>query len=65
MTEALPETSTGEIARAAFDRISELAAKRTLIAIGPGIGTDDETRDVVLRLFADELPIRWWSMPTR
>ena len=44
MTEPLPETASGEIARAAFDRIAELAAKRTLIAIGPGIGTDDETR---------------------
>jgi NAD(P)H-hydrate epimerase len=51
MTEPLPETARGEIARAAFDRILELAAKRTLIAIGPGIGTDDETRDVVRRLF--------------
>jgi ADP-dependent NAD(P)H-hydrate dehydratase / NAD(P)H-hydrate epimerase len=53
MTEPLPETASGEIARAAFDRISELAAKRTLIAVGPGIGTDDETREVVLRMFAE------------
>jgi hydroxyethylthiazole kinase-like uncharacterized protein yjeF len=53
MTEPLPETASGEIARAAFDRISELATKRTLIAIGPGIGTNDETREVVLRLFVD------------
>jgi ADP-dependent NAD(P)H-hydrate dehydratase / NAD(P)H-hydrate epimerase len=53
MTEPLPETTAGAIARSAFDRIAELAAKRTLIAIGPGIGTDDETRDVVLRLFAE------------
>jgi NAD(P)H-hydrate epimerase len=53
MTEPLPETASGEIARAAFDRLLELGAKRTLIAIGPGIGTDDETRDVVLRLFAE------------
>jgi hydroxyethylthiazole kinase-like uncharacterized protein yjeF len=52
MTEPLPETASGRIARSAFDCISELAAKRTLIAIGPGIGTDDETRDVVLRLLA-------------
>jgi len=51
MTEPLPETASGEIARAAFDRIVELASKRTLVAIGPGIGTDDETRDVVVRLF--------------
>jgi hydroxyethylthiazole kinase-like uncharacterized protein yjeF len=53
MTEALPETTAGEISRAAFDRILELASKRTLIAIGPGIGTDDETREVVQRLFAE------------
>jgi hydroxyethylthiazole kinase-like uncharacterized protein yjeF len=53
MTEALPETGAGEISRAAFDVILKLAAKRTLIAIGPGIGTDDETRDVVRRLVAE------------
>lgn len=53
MTEPLPETPAGEIARAAYNRIVELAAKRTLVAIGPGIGTDDETRDVVRRLFAE------------
>ena len=53
MTEPLAETASGEIARSAIDRILELAAKRTLIAIGPGIGTDAETRDVVLRLFAE------------
>jgi ADP-dependent NAD(P)H-hydrate dehydratase / NAD(P)H-hydrate epimerase len=51
MMEPLPETSSGEIARAATERIEELAEKRTLIAIGPGIGTHRETRDVVARLF--------------
>jgi ADP-dependent NAD(P)H-hydrate dehydratase / NAD(P)H-hydrate epimerase len=34
------------------DRIYELAAKLTLTAIGPGIGTADETRDMVRTLFA-------------
>ena len=53
MTEALPETAAGEISRAAIDVILKLAAKRTLIAIGPGIGTGDETRDVVRRLVAE------------
>ncbi len=53
MMEPLPETPTGEIARSAFDRIVDLAGKRTLIAIGPGIGTNDETRDVVRRVFAE------------
>lgn len=51
MTEPLPETPSGEISRNAFDRIVELARKRTLVAIGPGIGTDDETRATVVRLF--------------
>ncbi|MGA2712368.1 MAG: NAD(P)H-hydrate dehydratase [Bryobacteraceae bacterium] len=55
MTEPLAETASGEIARAAFDRIVELAGKRTLVAIGPGIGTDDETRSTVMRLF-NEIP---------
>jgi ADP-dependent NAD(P)H-hydrate dehydratase / NAD(P)H-hydrate epimerase len=50
MSEPLPETAAGEIAEGAFDRIVELAGKRTLVAIGPGIGTHDETRRVVVRL---------------
>jgi NAD(P)H-hydrate epimerase len=55
MTEPLAETDGGEIARAAFDRIRDLASKRTLVAIGPGIGTGDETRATVMRLF-NEIP---------
>ncbi|MDE3196417.1 MAG: NAD(P)H-hydrate dehydratase [Acidobacteriota bacterium] len=51
MTEPLAETSSGAIARKALDRIHELAAARTLVAIGPGIGTDAETKSVVLDLF--------------
>jgi len=51
MTEPLPETSSGTIGRKALDRIRELAAKLTLTAIGPGIGTGDETREVVRTLF--------------
>ncbi|HEU5023189.1 MAG TPA: NAD(P)H-hydrate dehydratase [Bryobacteraceae bacterium] len=52
MTEPLPETASGEIARDALDVIRRLAEKRTLIAIGPGIGTDAETREVVTALYA-------------
>jgi hydroxyethylthiazole kinase-like uncharacterized protein yjeF len=51
MTEPLPETASGEIARSAFEHIVDLAGKRTLVAIGPGIGTDDETRATIMRLF--------------
>ena len=48
---ALAETASGVISRAALSRIQELAGKLTLIAIGPGIGTDNETRDVVRTIF--------------
>ncbi len=53
MTEPLAETPSGAISRSAFDRIVELSQKCTLTAIGPGMGTGDETKDVVLRLFAE------------
>lgn len=53
MMEGLPETKSGEIARSAFDRIVELGDKRSLIALGPGIGTSGETREVVRRLCAE------------
>jgi len=52
MTEPLPETASGEIARDGLDIIRRLADKRTLIAIGPGIGTDAETREIVTALYA-------------
>jgi NAD(P)H-hydrate epimerase len=51
MTEPLAETASGVISRGALERIRELASKRTLMAIGPGIGTDDETGEVVRTLF--------------
>lgn len=44
MTEPLPE-------RGALERILELAESRTLVAVGPGIGTSAETRELVRRLF--------------
>jgi NAD(P)H-hydrate epimerase len=53
MTEPLPETFDGTISRAAFERIMELAAKRSVLAMGPGIGTDDETKEVVRRIFLE------------
>ena len=53
MTEPLPETASGVLSAAAYDKIVELASTRTFIAIGPGLGTHDETRQVVARLFAE------------
>jgi NAD(P)H-hydrate epimerase len=52
MTEPLPETGGGEISREALDAIRRFADKRTLIAIGPGIGTGAETKEVVRTLYA-------------
>lgn len=52
MTEPLPETPEGVIAADALEHIRELASTRTVIAIGPGIGTHHETRGVVLDLFS-------------
>ncbi len=46
MTEPLPEMGS-------FSRIMELAETRTLVAIGPGLGTADETKTTVRRLFAE------------
>lgn len=54
MTVPLPETESGGIATTAYETIIELASSRTIVALGPGIGTHDETRTVVTRLF-DEL----------
>ena len=53
MMEGLPETTAGEIADSAFDRLVELASRRSVVAIGPGIGTHDQTRALVRRLFAE------------
>jgi NAD(P)H-hydrate epimerase len=53
MTEPLPETASGVLSKAALDRIKQLADKLTLVAIGPGIGAEEETQEVVHRLFED------------
>lgn len=47
MTESVAETDEGALAHAAFDRIAALASARDVVAIGPGIGTADETKALV------------------
>jgi NAD(P)H-hydrate epimerase len=51
MTEALEETRDGAISNAALDRALRLAQKRTVIAIGPGLSSSDEST----RAFAREM----------
>ena len=51
MTEPLPETPAGGISQRAFDygRLSSIATGKDVIAMGPGLGTDPETVDIVRR----------------
>jgi len=47
MTEPLPETARGTIAREALPLLEELIAARDVLAAGPGLGTDPETAAVI------------------
>jgi NAD(P)H-hydrate epimerase len=51
MTEALGETETGRVRLRDADRVLELLEKMTVLAIGPGLGTEDETVRFVKRVY--------------
>lgn len=55
MIEALPEIEAGAISLRAFDygRLQGIAEKKTVLAIGPGLGTHPETIGVVQRVVAE------------
>ena len=57
MWEPLPETDSGAVSRRAESRLRELLRERSAFALGPGLGTDDDTvalvRDIVA---ASEIP---------
>jgi NAD(P)H-hydrate epimerase len=55
MSVALPETEASTVALEWRDALTELAAARDAVAIGPGLGVDDETRRLV-RGLVHELP---------
>ena len=58
MTEPLPQTSTGHIAYAAKAAIEKLLENKTVLAIGPGLGTEEETVALVRELYRSvELPV--------
>ncbi len=46
MTEPLPETEQGTVSPAAFDyqRFENIVARKDVVALGPGLGTSDQTR---------------------
>jgi hydroxyethylthiazole kinase-like uncharacterized protein yjeF len=50
MTEPLSETSAGSVAPEAADRVLELAAARDVLAIGPGLGSADESTRAFTRV---------------
>jgi hydroxyethylthiazole kinase-like uncharacterized protein yjeF len=50
MTEALPETAARTLALKAREVVAELAARRDAVALGPGIGLDEETQAAVRAL---------------
>jgi ADP-dependent NAD(P)H-hydrate dehydratase / NAD(P)H-hydrate epimerase len=53
MTEPLPETKSGHISLQSLGRIRELLEKKTVVALGPGLGTETETVQLVHKLYAD------------
>jgi NAD(P)H-hydrate epimerase len=55
MTEALDETSDGAVSSAAIDRALQLALKRTVIAIGPGLSSADESTRRFVRDFVEQI----------
>jgi ADP-dependent NAD(P)H-hydrate dehydratase / NAD(P)H-hydrate epimerase len=58
MTEPLPETGGKTLGLAAYDRILALCEGKRAVVIGPGLGTTEETRTLVLRLLkAIDLPV--------
>ncbi len=46
----LPATTEGSLAISGYDKILEIADKSDVMAIGPGITTNDETRELVEKL---------------
>jgi hydroxyethylthiazole kinase-like uncharacterized protein yjeF len=58
MTEPLPHTPDGHIAYAAKRVIEKLLENKTVLAIGPGLGTEEETVRLVRELYTSvELPM--------
>jgi NAD(P)H-hydrate epimerase len=57
MWEALPETGTGAISSQAVPRLRELLRERQALALGPGLGTEQETVSLIREIVAvSEIP---------
>lgn len=53
MTYPLAETVDGVLGPASFDAVAELAAGKRCVALGPGIGTAEETKSLVHRILQE------------
>lgn len=53
MSEPLPETKEGVLGEASFNRIMALLSDKRCLTIGPGIGTNPETKTLVQRLLQE------------
>ena len=53
MTAPLYETESGSLAAHSFEPIRLLAEKKSIVALGPGLGTHPETVEVVRRLYRE------------
>ncbi|MBA3366058.1 MAG: NAD(P)H-hydrate dehydratase [Actinobacteria bacterium] len=54
----LPEDEDGRVTAEAFDVVEELAERAGAVAVGPGLGRSDGTKELVRRLLAElELPV--------
>jgi NAD(P)H-hydrate epimerase len=53
MTEPLDETPSGRIGVSQADHLLKLLEKMTVLAVGPGLGTENETVQLVQRLYAE------------
>jgi ADP-dependent NAD(P)H-hydrate dehydratase / NAD(P)H-hydrate epimerase len=56
MTEPLEETVSGRLSLAQADHILKLLEKMTVLALGPGMGAEDETFRLVKRLYEEADP---------
>ena len=58
MTEPLPESESGRLGSAEADHILHLLKSMTVLAMGPGLGTDDDTGGLVRRLYVEaDVPV--------
>ena len=53
MTEPLEETASGHVASSEADKLLKMLSKTTVLALGPGLGTEDCTIHLVRRLYME------------